>query len=69
MCRAGIGITETLDLDTVLRSVVDGACHGRVAILGTVGQLQHFVTFDRLPVALPGGLVFFEYLGGLPEPL
>ena len=81
MGQASIRITETLDLDTVLRSVVDGACsltgacHGGLAILDDAGQLQHFITSGLTPeehqlvVGLPGGLEFFEHMGGLPEPL
>ena len=81
MGQASIRITETLDLDTVLRSVVDGACsltgacHGGLTILDDAGQLQHFIASGlpseehQLVVGLPGGLEFFEHMGGLPEPL
>ena len=44
--QASIRITETLDQDTVLRGVVEGACsltgarHGGVTVLDEEGQLQ-----------------------------
>ena len=81
MSQASLRITETLDLDTVLRGVVDGACtvtgarHGGITVLDDAGRLQDFITSGltpeehRLFVELPGGPEFFEYLSGLPEPL
>ena len=81
MSQASIRITETLDLDSVLQGVVDGACsltgarHGGVTVLDDAGQLQNFITSGltpeehRLVVELPGGLEFFEHMSGLPEPL
>ena len=81
MSQASIRITETLDQDTVLRGVVDGARsltgarHGGVTVLDEQGQLQAFVTSGltreehRLVVELPGVPEFFAYLSQLPEPL
>ena len=81
MSQASIRITETLDLDAVLQSVVDGARsltgarHGGATVLDDRGQLQAFVTSGitaeehSLVVELPGGMEFFTYLGQLPEPL
>ena len=81
MSQASIRITETLDLDTMLQSVVDGACsligacHGGITILDDAGLLPHFITSGLTPeehqlvVGLPGGLEFFNHLGGLQEPL
>ena len=81
MSQASLRITETLDLDTVLRGVVDGACtvtgarHGGITVLDDAGRLQDFITSGltpeehRLFVELPGGPEFFAYLSGLPEPL
>ena len=49
MSQASIRITETLDLDTVLRGVVDGACSltgarlGGITVLDEAGQLQAFI--------------------------
>ncbi len=81
MSEASLRITETLDLDSVLQGVVDGACsltgarHGGVTVLDDAGQLQNFITSGltpeehRLLLELPGGLEFFEHLSVLPEPL
>ena len=81
MSQASLRITETLDLDTVLRGVVDGACtltgarHGGITVLDDAGRFQDFITSGltpeehRLFVELPGGPEFFAYLSGLPEPL
>ena len=71
MSRASIRITESLDQDSVLRGVVDGACsltggrHGGVTVMDDEGQVQAFVTSGltpeehRLVIELPGGLAFF----------
>ena len=81
MSQASLRITGTLDLDTVLRGVVDGACsltgarHGGITVLDEDGQLQAFITAGLTPeehelfVNLPGGPEFFEYLSQAPEPL
>ena len=81
MAQASIRITETLDLDSVLQGVVDGARsltsarHGGVTVLDDAGQLQNFITSGltpeehRLVVELPGGLEFFGHMSCLPEPL
>ena len=81
MSQASIRITETLDLDTVLQGVVDGAVsltgarRGGITVLDDAGGLSAFITSGltpeerRLLVDLPGGLDFFAYLSQLPEPL
>ena len=81
MSQASVRITETLDLDAVLQGVVDGACsltgatRGCITVLDDEGELQHFITKGATSeqiqglLELPGGMVFFEYLSGLPEPL
>ena len=81
MSQASVRITETLDLDTVLRGVVDGACsltgarHGGITVLDDAGGLQAFITSGLTPeehelfVNLPGGPEFFEYLSQAPGPL
>ncbi len=81
MTRASIRITETLDLDTVLRGVAEGACfltgarRGGITVLDDGGQLQSFITSGLTPeeeealVGLPGGLELFEHLSGLSEPM
>ena len=81
MNQAIIRITETLDLEAVLQGVVDGACsltgatRGCITVLDDAGELQHFVAFGATPeqlqalMELPEGMVFFEHLSRLPEPL
>ena len=81
LSEAGLRINEDLDLDTVLREVVDGARSltgarmGSITVLDDSGQLQDFITAGLTPeerqlfVDLPGGLEFFAYLSNLPEPL
>ena len=81
LSQASLRITGTLDLDIVLRGVVDGACsltgarHGGITVLDDEGQLQAFITSGLTPeehelfVNLPGGPEFFQYLSQAPEPL
>ena len=79
--QASLRINESLDLDVVLREVVDGARAltgarwGGVTALDDAGQLEDFITSGltpeehRLFLELPGGPAFFQYLSSLPEPL
>ena len=81
LSEASLRINEDLDLDTVLREVVDGARSltgarmGSITVLDDSGQLQDFITAGLTPeehqrfVDLPGGPEFFAYLSNLPEPL
>ena len=81
LSEASLRINEDLDLDTVLREVVDGARSltgarmGGITVLDDSGQLQDFITAGLTPeehqrfVDLPGGPEFFAYLSNLPEPL
>ena len=81
LSEASLHITEDLDLDAVLQGVLDGARSltgarmGGVTILDDSGRLQDFITSGLTDedhqrfVNLPGGLEFFAYLSGLPEPL
>ena len=81
LSEASLRINEDLDLDTVLREVVDGARSltgarmGGITVLDDSGQLQDFITSGLTPeehqrfVDLPGGPEFFAYLSNLPEPL
>ena len=81
LSEASLRITEHLDPDAVLQSVVDGArlvtgaLWGGITTLDEAGQLQDFITSGltaeehRRFVELPGGPAFFEYLSSLPEPL
>ena len=81
LSEASLRISQSLDLDTVLREVVDGACAltgariGGITVLDDVGRLQDFITSGLTPeehqgfVDLPGGLQFFQYLSMIPLPL
>ncbi len=74
-------VTEDLDLDTVLREVVDGArtlTGARIGGLTTLdheGRLQDFITSGLTPeeheavLTLPGGPELFAYLSNLPQPV
>ena len=81
LSEAGLRINRDLDLDTVLKEVVDGARSvtgarlGSITVLDESGQLQNFITSGLTPeehrmfVELPGGSEFFAYLSSLSEPL
>jgi len=81
LSQASLRITEDLDLETVLRRVVEGArlltgaSRGCITVIDESGQLQDFISSGLTEEAhrgfldLPGGLEFFAYLSGLPEPL
>ena len=79
--EAGMQINEDLDLDTVLREVLDaarsltGAEFSSMTMLNEAGELQEFITFslsDREHQSLLGmanGEEFFRYLHNLTSPL
>ena len=79
--RASLRITEDVDLDIVLREVLDGARFltgagkGGLTTLDAAGQPEEFITSGfteeehQLCLDLPGGLEFFSYLNTLPGPL
>ncbi len=81
LSEAGLRINESLDFDTVLQEVVDGARaltasrYGAITISGETGQTPHFIVSGLTREAYQGlwdtldGLGFFEYLSGLEEPL
>ena len=81
LSQASLRIIETLDLDVVLRGIVDGARSltgarmGGITSLDDQGQLQDFITSGLAPeehrrfLELPGGPEFFAYLSRIPEPL
>ena len=74
-------ITESLDLETVLREVVDGARsltsarYGALAVFDDGGQVQDFITSGitdeecRRLGSLPTGLGLLGYLNEVREPL
>ena len=81
LSQASLRINESLDFDTVLQGVLDSACsltgarYGVITLLDESGQIQDFVTSgltaeDRQRFAeLPEGMIFFEYLSRITEPL
>ena len=74
-------VTESLDLDTVLQEVVDGARlltgarYGALAVFDDSGQVQDFTTSGMIPEerrllgSLPQGLGLLGYLNEIREPL
>ena len=82
LSEASLRINESLDFDTVLQEVVESArvlTDSRYGVLTTLdgsASLPDFVTSGMTPDEhqeledfLPGGLLIFEYLSGLREPL
>ena len=78
---ASLRINESLDFDTVLQEVVDGARalttsrYGAITVLGEAGQTPDFIVSGLTSKEyqglwdMPEGRGFFEYLSGLEEPL
>ena len=81
LSEASLRISESLDLDTVLREVVDSAraltCarYGGISILDKSGGFQDLVTSGLTPeehqglMDLPGGLTLYQFFSTNPEPL
>ena len=81
LTEASLRINTSLDLNTVLREVVDSACvltgarYGIIATIGEDGRAQEFVTSGLAPQehkgleAWPDGPRLFERLRDLPAPL
>ena len=80
LSRTVLRISSSLDLDTVLREVIDSACaltgagHGVITTIDADGRLVDFVTSGlsdeqvRALVALPDGLRLFEHLRDIGRP-
>ncbi len=78
---ASLRINESLDFDTVLQEVVDGARaltasrYAAITVLDEAGQLSDFIVSGLTREEhqglwdMPEGPGFFEYLSGLAEPL
>ena len=74
-------INESLDFDTVLQVVLNSACsltgarYGVVTLLDDGGRIQDFVTSGLTPEdhrlfrELPEGMMVFQYLSHVEEPL
>ena len=81
LSQASLRINESLDFDTVLQGVLDSACsltgarYGVITLLDESGQVQDFVTSGltaqehRRFTDLPEGMMFFQYLSNIQEPL
>ena len=81
LSQASLRINESLDFDTVLQGVLDSACsltgarYGVITLLDESGQVQDFVTSGltaqehRRFTELPEGMMFFQYLSNIQEPL
>lgn len=81
MSAAVLCVNSSLDLDTVLHEILAstrdlaGARYGVITTIDETGQPQDFVTSgfspeeERLLMAWPPALHFFEHLRDLPGPL
>ena len=81
LSQASLRINESLDFDTVLQGVLDSACsltgarYGVITLLDGSGEVQDFVTSGltaeehRRFTELPEGMMFFQYLSNIQEPL
>ena len=81
LSQASLRINESLDFDTVLQGALDSACsltgarYGVITLLDESGRIQDFVTSGltleehRRFTELPEGMMFFEHLSRITEPL
>ena len=81
LSQASLRINESLDFDTVLQEVLDSACsltgarYGVITLLGGSGRIQDFLYSGLTPeesrrfAEFPNGMLFFEYLSSIGEPL
>ena len=81
LSQASLRINESLDFDTVLQRVLDSACsltgarYGVITLLDESGRIQDFVYSGLTPeesrqfAEFPNGMLFFEYLSSIGEPL
>ena len=81
LSQASLRINESLDFDTVLQRVLDSACsltgarYGVITLLGESGRIQDFLYSGLTPeesrrfAEFPNGLLFFEGLSRIAEPL
>ena len=81
LCAAVLRVSASLDVETVLREIVDSACtltgarYGLVVIVDDAGQPQDFVTAGLEPgqhevmAAWPDGPRLYEHFRDLREPL
>ncbi len=81
LSQASLRINESLDFDTVLQGVLDSACsltgarYGVITLLDGSGKVQDFLYSGLTPeesrrfAEFPDGMLFFEYLSSISEPL
>ena len=81
LSEASLRITESLDLDTILQGVIDGARsltgarYGALLVLDDAGRMQDLVASGMTPEerrrlgALPKGLGLLGYLSEIEGPL
>ena len=81
LSQASLRINESLDFETVLQRVLDSACsltgarYGVITLLDESGRIQDFVYSGLTPeesrqfAEFPDGMLFFEYLSSISEPL
>ncbi len=81
LSEASLRINESLDFETVLQRVLDSACsltgarYGVITLLDESGRIQDFVYSGLTPeesrrfAEFPNGMLFFEYLSSIGEPL
>ena len=81
LSQASLRINESLDFEAVLQGALDSACsltgarYGVIALVGASGRIEDSVTSGltseehRRFVDFPEGMLFFEYLNGISEPL
>ena len=81
LSEASLRINESLDFETVLQGVLDsarsltGARYGVITLLDDAGRIQDFLYSGLTPeesrqfAEFPNGMLFFEELSGISEPL
>ena len=81
LSEASLRINESLDFETVLQGVLDSARsltdsrYGVITLLDDSGRIQDVVTSGLTPedhwlfMELPEGMMFFQYLSNIQEPL
>ena len=81
LSQASLRINESLDFDTVLQGVLDSACsltgarYGVITLLNESGRIQDFLYSGLTPeesrrfAEFPNGMMFFQYLSNIQEPL
>ena len=81
LSEASLRINESLDFETVLQGALDSACsltgarYGVITLTGALGRMEDSVTSGLTPEEhrrfqdFPEGMLFFEYLNGISQPL